>query len=185
MNIPLMIGLGFLALLAVSWMVYNFVWLNKPQVYLVYKPNSSFAYDLTQADSIAKSFGGTPATIDQFVNSFKAGASNCTFGYVSCAGCGISGATGIQCTGFCAPGATFANLLPLNAVGATGPIPSCGPNNAISGNTTDAGGYWVYGPKPSAALVAGWTIAPFHQKLTATDYETFNRFEIFGIPKVF
>ena len=182
-----MIGLGFLGLLAVCWMVYNFVWLNRPQVYLVYKPNAAFAYDATQGAQIATSFGGTPATIDQFVNSFKAGASNCTFGYVSCAGCGatgISGSSGIQCTGFCAPGATFANLLPLNAVGVTGSVPSCGPNNAISANTTNAGGYWVYGPKPSSALVAGWTIAPFHQKLSDNDSETFNRFEIIGIPKV-
>ncbi len=185
MNIFAIVAIIFLVLVIAAWLVYNFWWLNQPQVYLVYDTSSatsgvSFPFDTTKGQNLATSLGGNLATLEQFADSFHAGASNCTFGYVECKdSCKDS-----ACAGLCATGVLYNTLLPLNIVGVTGHTPNCGYNNAINGNAANASGYWIYGPKPSASVIDSWTIAPFHQKLGDSDYDMFNKYEILGIPKV-
>jgi hypothetical protein len=179
MNIPLLVGSIILVLLLALWCFYNFYWLNQPQTYLVYG-NVNVPFDYTQGKSIADHLNGQLATADQLVDSLAAGASNCTYGFVNCAGC--TGACKVYCNGT----STSAILLPLNVEGASGMVTNCGMNNQINTNyVSNAAGYWIYGPKPkSADAFSGWTIAPFHAPIGNDTRNTFNRFEILGIPKL-
>lgn len=176
LNILLLV---ILTILVIAWSVYNFYWLNKPQVYLIYNPAQSFAYNQQNANAVSSSLNAKLATYDQFVESFNNGASTCTFGYLNCTGC-----TG-SCS-YCTNGIGIYDMINSN-----GQVPAgCGGHVGIGGNTVNAGGYWLYGSKPanSQVTIGGttWTVAPFRQIMDPTvDKEIFNRFEIFGIPKVF
>jgi len=185
MNIALIIIVIIFVILISIWAFYNFYWLNKPQVYLVYKPaNMSFPYDATQGEALAQTFGGHLATLDDVVESFNAGASNCTYGYAACTGCTSSDK---DCALFCSSPTAGANVFPLNVNGVSGGvvIPNCGTNGMLNTNTINAAGYWIKGSKPASSSVNGWTVAPFHGPNGPDTTNIFNRYEVLNIPKIF
>lgn len=172
MNIPILVVLIILAVLATVWAVYNFYWLNKPQIFLLYK-DGGITYNATEAQSLASQLGVAMASVSQVRDAVAENASVCIYGYATCGGvkdpaCGTSDV--VQA------------VLPLNVVGVTGATTACGQTPGLNGNGINGSGYWFYGSKP--ASVEGWKVAPYHAPIGPDTTKIGNKFEILGIPKV-
>jgi hypothetical protein len=192
MDTSVIILLIVIGLILTTWLVYNFYWLAQPQVYLV-TGGSSSTFDLKTVSSITDVVGGDIATMDQLVESFTAGASTCAFGWVKCT-CSGTGSTSYcqntACQNPANPG--YGAFLPLNVDGITGQVVNCGPNHKISSNNTQGtANYWIYGKKPVSSTFTdknnvSWTVQPWigNSSFKTDGKEIFNRFQIFGIPKI-
>jgi len=194
MDLPTILLIIVMSLILITWLVYNFYWLAQPQVYLVAGTASS-TFNTKTLGAITDTVGGDIATMDQLTESFNAGASTCMYGWVQCSGC--SGITGVPaychnsaCLNPANPG--YGAFLALNVNGLTGNIPICGPNHAISADyMTGTKNYWIYGKKPASSTFTDgdnnqWKVQPWigNAGFPTDGREIFNRFEIFGIPKI-
>lgn len=177
-----MILIGLVTTLLIIWLIYNFVWLGRSQVFLVFLEHG-VPYDDSVMKKIQTATGGTFASVAQLKDATAAGASVCHFGWALCGGASecVSSNT---ITG-------AAPFNPLNVDGAGVTVPNCGENNHLNGNGMGgAYGYWMYGTRPVSSTVSAagvtWSIAPFIDNgAFPTDKRTvFNQYEILGIPKV-
>lgn len=173
MNIFVLITTIIFVIILTIWLIYNFFWLNRPQTFLVYNSSGTITSDMTQGKNLATKLGGVLATVDQVNDELKNGASGCEYGYALCGS-----------TGTCLNG--FQPVFPLNT-GYTGNVANCGMSPSLNFNlpgSQSAYGYWIYGSKPAVKTIDGWTIAPFHNSEGTDKTYIFNKYEIFGIPKV-
>lgn len=193
MDTIVIILLVVIGLILTTWLVYNFYWLAQPQTYLV-TGGSSSTFDPKTLSAITDVVGGDIATMDQMVESLNAGASTCAYGWVKCSCSGATGATSycqnMACSNPANPG--YGAFLTLNVDGITGQVPNCGPNHKISSNNMQGTSYyWIYGKKPVSDTFTDknnvtWKVQPWvgNAGFKSDGKEIYNRFQIFGIPKL-
>jgi hypothetical protein len=188
MDTLIIILLVTIAFILTTWLVYNFWWLARSQLYLVMNPNGPFAFNKATVTFLETALGGTLGTLNQLIDASTT-ASVCAFGWLDCTGC--TGATGycgnIACKNVANPG--YGAWAVLNVDGVTGNyVPNCGPNGLSSNNTAGTSNYWIYGKKPvnNTIVVDGvtWTIMPWIDNGNFKGPTVYNKFELFGIPKI-
>lgn len=196
MSIWIWVLIIFVVIVAGAYLFYDLYWLGQPQVFLVYQPKGQFTkFDKNVIDSVEKVTGAKIASQKEMENEVKEGLNICTNGMLL-AGDGSKKDNYIlgwptyvdkNFNGSSDGKSTCADSCDKVA----GCVAGCGCNKMFNQASwgTPVKGVWVYGSKPaklpSEWKKQGWEISNFSNARQGLGKTIVNKYELFGIPKLF